>query len=382
MVDNVNQRKEIAGMMALQLDAIHVAFAEGNQTATDWPHQRLGAGQSKGHGLASGSANVGHCKNGVDSQPYDDLFHTLHVYFFFGSPPDVYYMYALIPRHALMKHGIFRHSGYPGYRDGKEPSPGKTTISIPLGIYEEWITGKKTTPDKDHLWLTEPAYGWRVPIKVTAEDMAKLKPGGMPDWWLHGKKGEDGKVIKGKEGVVQDHVAAKPTAKPSKKQLEEHEARIAASEARVQQEVADLAPAIAAAAERAKRVHAKQWERHAPARAAFPAAQAEAQAEAAAAKAPDEATLAARRARKAECDKIRYHAKKTKKDREAAEAAADRSEAAAAEAKASAAKAAEAGPSYVTNNIDNSVHNIDQSNHLHLHAAPPAAEPEPKRLKQ
>jgi hypothetical protein len=201
-VTDVKQRKEIVLMRALRVAGYHVKFIPGNQTSVDCVTSPGGNMQMKTFKPTKGNANAGHRKNGVAGMPYDE-----------DDPIDTLaeaFIVARQPKHHLLVNGIFAHNGYAGRR----PSPGSTTISVPLGIFQVWIKGGKRSREVEEQckWLNKPAFGWRPPVEVTAQSL------GLPQRWLDDAANE----------------AAKPSAFPSASALEHLELMIEQSDASVQ----------------------------------------------------------------------------------------------------------------------------------------------------
>jgi hypothetical protein len=211
-VTNVKQRKEIVLMRALRVAGYHVKFVPGNQTSVDCVTSPGGNMQMKTFDPTQGNAHADHQKNGVKDMPYgeDDPIDTLAEAFIVESSGKYYFLHARQSRHHLLVNGIFAHKGYAGRR----PSPGNTTIAVPLGIYQAWIKGgkRKNEVKEQCKWLNKPAFGWRPPVEVTAQSL------GLPQSWLDDAANE----------------AAKPSAFPSASALEHLATMIEQSDASVQ----------------------------------------------------------------------------------------------------------------------------------------------------
>jgi hypothetical protein len=246
-VEGSAQQREVALMLALRACGFAIDFGFGNQTVVDctisgtedW--QNIGSTQVKTVDTKTGASPVRHCVNGVTQRPYSyhDMFDTLLEGAIVKARETYYVFYAFQPRHALLLNGVFHHDGY----DKRPWSAGKTSISPPLGIFEQWLTGKKQKQPftKNNEWLLKPSYNWRVPVEITRDNAAAA---GLPWEWVekHSKP------------------AADPSAFPSQAQLDKLQQRIeqsdvlvqAAAERRAAEAAAARAEAAAARAEAAR----------------------------------------------------------------------------------------------------------------------------------
>jgi len=342
-VTNPDHRKEIVVMLATRAIGATVVFPVGNQTSVDC-HVDGVAEQFKTFNIASGMAGAGHSVKGRQHRAYtaNDGIERLREGMIVKSADKYYLLYAHQPLHELLRNGMFAHDGY----RGRPPSGGKSSISVPLGIFQLWLKGEKRVKEVDERckWLEKnKALGFRRPIEI--------KPGdyGIPIDWLN--------------AAAQD--AADPSAFPSDIQLDKLDAQIAKVDAGVEREA--------------------KW------RGVLDAT-----------KAPEERKVVKRQMRddgcyldidsdddddsddSDDCDSsiLRRHqvvAKKVAEDRRATEAAADRAEAAANEAKeyaerSEAASSSGAGPSHVNYNIET----LNVTNNFNGDVTEPAA----KRLCQ
>lgn len=203
------QRKEATIMRAIQATGKTVEFPFGNQTSVDC-HVDGVATQVKTYDPKSRAANAKHRVNGKKGQPYtaadgvDQLVEGVIV----KSGETFYLLHAKQPLDALLYNGVFGHTE--PYR-GHAPAPGKGTISLPLGIYSEWVTGEPQPSRKCETtaWLTDDAFGFRPPVEIV--------PGahGIPPEWLE-------------EAAW---VAKNPAALPTPAVLEAHQERVDARDA-------------------------------------------------------------------------------------------------------------------------------------------------------
>jgi len=197
------QRKEIVLMLATRASGVTVVFPVGNQTAVDC-HVDGVAEQAKTFNIDAGVASAGHRVNGHSGIAYtaNDGIERLREGVIVKSGDKYYLLYAHQPLHELLVHGIFAHDGY----RGRPPSTGQGNISVPLGIFGQWLRGKDRYVKEPCKWLEKnKALGFRRPIEI--------KPGdyGIPIGWLN--------------AAAQD--AAKPDKFPSEAQLDELDAQIA-----------------------------------------------------------------------------------------------------------------------------------------------------------
>jgi hypothetical protein len=202
-------RKEATLMLALRADGFVVEFEPGSQTAVDCRVNGV-ATQVKTYNLDSGQADARHMLNGEDGQAYGALdgIQQLLEAMIVKSDGKYYLLYAIQPLHTLLYKGTFAHLTE---FCGQPKSPGNTSISPPLQIYEKWLTGKESqraTCDQIR-WLEKPAYNWRLPVEI--------QPGehGIPPAWL--------------EEAAQE--AKCPAAFPSQAKLDDRKMKIQQSEA-------------------------------------------------------------------------------------------------------------------------------------------------------
>ena len=202
-----DHRKEIVLMLATRATGADVVFLFGNQTSVDC-HVDVVPNQVKTYTIATGKANAGHIVKGHPARAYtaNDGIECLREAAIVKSGDKYYLLYAVQPLHELLVHGIFAHDGYRGL----SPSPGQSSISIPLGIFGEWLKGKECVKEVNEpsKWLEKTAFGFRRPIEI--------KPGeyGIPIEWL-------------KEAAQE---AADPSEFPSEVKLNDLDAEIARAE--------------------------------------------------------------------------------------------------------------------------------------------------------
>ena len=220
-------RKEIVLMMALKAVGKTIEFKPGNSTSVDCLVDGVPT-QVKTYNLTSGKASAKHHVKGKENQPYDALdgIEQLLEGLIVKSGDKFYLLYAVQPLDALLYNDIFSHAE--PYR-GHPPSPGNTTISPPLGIFQLWLKGKRfgQAINERVKWLSKPAFNWRIPVELTPGDH------GIPAEWI--------------EEAAQE--AASPANFPSSAKLKQLEERIQQSEMAIIMAAAGRAEQAAARAE-------------------------------------------------------------------------------------------------------------------------------------
>jgi len=230
------QRKEIVVMLATRATGATVVFPVGNQTSVDC-HVDGVAEQAKTYHLYAGFASANHCVKGHLGHPYTakDGIERMREGVIVKSGDRYYLLYAHQPLHELLVHGIFAHDGY----RGQSRSAGQQSISIPFGIFQNWIKGGKRNAvvKQQCQWLEKPAFGFRRPIEI--------KPGdyGIPIDWLE-------------EAA---HEAADPDKFPSETQLDELDKRIEQHEENLQAGIDRRAAEDAAKEAKAAANEAKEY---------------------------------------------------------------------------------------------------------------------------
>ena len=211
-VEDEDQRKEAAIMLALRVAGFTVRIPTGFQTVIDcYLDGTLGATQVKTYTIEYRSANACHRSKGRPRRAYhkDDGIDTLLEGVIVESGGRYFLLYAHQPADALLEHGVFAHGGYRGLPE----STGKTCIHPPLGIFRRWLTGKAGEQRKIEktAWLRKAAFGFRPPVELTEE---KAREVGLPWEWV----------------TDAATPAARPSAEPTDEQLEGLAASIAKHE--------------------------------------------------------------------------------------------------------------------------------------------------------
>jgi len=175
-VTNAGQRKEVVFMLATRATGATVAFPVGNQTSVDCLVDDV-AEQFKTYNVSSGMAGAGHRVKGHSNRPYtaNDGIERMREGLIVKSGDKYYLLYAVQTLDQLLYNGIFAHDGYCGH----PRSDGKSSISIPLQIFEVWLRGKTRPVYEQCLWLVRnKSLGFRRPVEII--------PGqwGIPVGWL------------------------------------------------------------------------------------------------------------------------------------------------------------------------------------------------------
>ena len=154
-VRDENQRKEMAGMLAME-QVSEVKYPKGYSTAVDcW---FLGQPtQVKTYNAKWGAASSGH----GDKRPYSsaDGIQQLVELVIVKSDEAFYLLYAMQQATALIEHGVFAHGD----------SRGKSEIRVPLGRYRMWLTGKRYV-STNFPWLLDSEHGFRHPVRLRETD--------------------------------------------------------------------------------------------------------------------------------------------------------------------------------------------------------------------
>ena len=169
--------KEAVLMVAAKAVYDDLKFPTGNQTKVDCYIDGKPT-QAKGHMLQYGYANM-HCHiNGVPRQPYrdEDGLDQALVGCLVESEGRVFLLHALLSKDELLKAGVWGHDGY----EGRPACPGTTSVSIPGGEYNTWLTGRTTKVGKKSqtTWLQKPQNGWRAP----SSSPTRSAPGSSCRW--------------------------------------------------------------------------------------------------------------------------------------------------------------------------------------------------------
>ena len=152
-VRNKHQRKEMAGMLAME-QVGEVMYPAGYSTAIDCLFRGQPT-QVKTYGVLLGSASIIRGSRSGNKRPYSsaDGVQQLVELVIVKSGAAFYLLYAMQQLEALIEHGVFTHGD----------SSGQEEIRVPLGPYKKWLTGKpfKRTGSP---WLLGPEHGFRPPV--------------------------------------------------------------------------------------------------------------------------------------------------------------------------------------------------------------------------
>ena len=135
----------------------------GNSSVVDCDFNGLPT-QVKTASWKRGVVNSTHHVDGKPNQPYTDTdgIDQMVAVLIVESQDRFYLMHAIQPLHKLVEHGVF----------GTEGKKGKTTMTIPWGMFGEWITGEKLR--QSDTWLSGGEYGWRKPILISPDEYLSI----------------------------------------------------------------------------------------------------------------------------------------------------------------------------------------------------------------
>ena len=154
-----SQRKEMAGMLAME-QVGEVKYPEGYSTAVDCLFRGQPT-QVKTYNPKKESLSIVRGSGGANKRPYSsaDGIQQLVELVIVKSGEAFYLLYAMQQLEALIEHGVFAHGD----------SPGNKSISVPLGRYKEWLTGKGYR-GAESSWLLGQEHGFRHPVRLRETD--------------------------------------------------------------------------------------------------------------------------------------------------------------------------------------------------------------------
>ena len=158
-VRDKSQRKEMAGMLAME-QVGEVKYPKGYSTAVDCLFRGQPT-QVKTYNPKTESLKMVRGSGGANQRPYSsaDGIQQLVELVIVKSGEAFYLLYAMQQLEALIEHGVFAHGD----------SPGQKNISVPLGPYKRWLTGKRNG-SAESSWLLDKEHGFCPPVRLRETD--------------------------------------------------------------------------------------------------------------------------------------------------------------------------------------------------------------------